>query len=362
MANLPVPEVLFLRPTNAATKNSVSLPRSTGVGSVGTSPSSPARSVREIMGELRRLGSAQDEPEIRQILKPSPEGSFAIDTSAAEPPRPHFRNAPANQTGRAAYQNGSAVDPGVGDPQVRSVIWPKAVTSLVEQNGTQWDAIHEHLQLQHKIGILGVESGCGATTIAAALALSHIERSFKSTPSIPRPLILLDGNLANPGLGSALSLSQSDRWQEWTTSTANVEQHDRDPITEAQLPGNDQIRIWPLSCGISDVSRPGQHGTSNQSRPDSVRYYLPTQALGPITQTLGRVVSRLTTSGHRVFVDLGHIEFWRQLNYVSQIARMFDRIILVLPAMPDRRCVSKLYWDLRDGGQDSFLLVENPTK
>lgn len=360
MANLPVPEVLFLRPTNAATRNSVTVPRSHGMGGVGTSPSSSGRSVREIMGELRRLGSAQDEPEIRQIHRSSPEGSIAIDTSAAESPHPHFRNAPANQTDRAAYPNGSAADPSAGDPQVRFVIWPKAVRSLVEQNSSQWDAIHTHLQVQHKIGILGLETGCGATTIAAALALSHIERSFESTPSVPHPLILLDGNLANPELGSALSLSQSDRWQEWTTSTANVEQQDRDPIVAAQLPGNDQIRIWPLSCGISDASGPGQHCTSSQSRPDSVRYYLPTQALGPITQTLGRVVSRLTTSGHRVFVDLGHIEFWRQLNYVSQIARMFDRIILVLPAKPDRRCVSKSYWDLRDAGQGSFLFVENP--
>ncbi|MDP1563632.1 MAG: hypothetical protein Q8M16_19810 [Pirellulaceae bacterium] len=360
MANLPVPEVLFLRPTNAATKNIVSLPRSNGVGSAGTTPTTPARSVREIMGELRRLGSTHNEPEVCQILKPSPEGSVAIDTFAAEPPRPHFRNAPANQPGRAANHNGSTADPSTADSQVRLVNWPKVVTSLVAQNGSQWDAIHAHLHSQQKIGILGIESGCGATTISAALALSHVERSIGSISGIHGPLNLLDGNLANPGLGSALSLSPSDRWQEWTTSTENDEKHHRDPIVEAQLPGNDQIRIWPLSCGISDATLTAQNPYSDHSRPDSVRYYLPTQALGPITQTLGRVVNRLTTSGHRVFVDLGHMEFWRRLNYVSQVTRMFDRIILVHAAKPDRRCVSKSYWDLRDGGQDSFLLVENP--
>ncbi len=377
MANLPVPEVLFLRPSDVTKSGHGTAPSSDEIGMTPASGSGSVRSVREIMTALRHTGQNNRTEKMRS------EHATSVGTFATEPPAPHFRRSPALETAtnetpdrfQAAYSLACPQVPGrdVHEPNVRQTlacpqvqtqvacpfVWPTVVQALVAQNGAQWDGIHAIIQSQQKVGVLGLEPRCGTTSLAAALALSHVEHRLNPATTLHQPLILLDGDLSNPGLATALSLSNYEKWLEWSTATLTDLQQDRVPNIATKLPGNDQIRIWPLSCGISAASQSAQINGSATTRPNSARYFLPTQALGPITQTLSRVVNHLTNCGSRVIVDLGHIEFWRQLQHLRQIAQAFDFIIVVLPTTHDRRVVSRAYWDLRESGQANCLLVEN---
>lgn len=380
MANLPVPEVLFLRPSEVArsghgsfrASDETKMPSAKGTGSM--------RSVREVMTALRQTGQSEPPSEIRF------ENAKNVGTFATEPPAPHFRRSTGLESGTSEEPDRSIVASAIACPQVTDLaaqefnvpqtlacpqvhlgqtqvacpfVWPTLVHALVAQNGSQWDGIHAKILAHQKVGVLGMEPHCGTTSLAAALALSHVERRLHPVAPLQQPLILLDGDLSNPGLATALSLSNYEKWWDWSTATSTDLQQERVPNMVTKLPGNEQIRIWPLSCGISVPSHSVQIDEPVGASPNSARYFLPTQALGPITQIMSRVVELLTNTGSRVIIDLGHIDFWRRLQHLRQVAQACDLIIFVVPTTYDRRVVSKAYWDLRDSGQANCLLLEN---
>lgn len=369
MAHLPVPEVLFLRPNPAVgTSNSNSKPSlAVDVVSQPSTASRSVRSVREIMGELRHEGQLANESEVRRILQTDAERSLAIDQHLTDSPRPHFRNSSPPIVESPSDLVQFLVEETVSPRAERStsesgrsapIVWPQIVANLVAQNPAQWSAVQAKLAETSRVGILGLERGCGTTTLSSALACSYSQRVELNHTSSLRPLVLIDGNLSRPALAEMLRLANHGSLTEWTTAVSEATLKGNVAL-DSGLPGNDLVRFWPLSCGIIHSFGNEPESTETSECLDSVRYYLPPQAVGPITQALGRVVSQLASNGNKVVVDLGPIEFWRSLKHLNSIAKMFDQMIVVVPPSPNRRQISQLYWELRDAGQSSCLLLEN---
>jgi hypothetical protein len=375
-AALPVPEVLFLRPSHASGGTATAV--SPLVQQRPTSASGPrsVRSVRDVLGELRRQEMSTAE-ETRQVLSSNAIGSISLDPAPAEPPRPHFRST-ATIDDHFLRELSSAASVRKSVDKTMELNWPAIVGSLVAHNQLQWQAIRSNLAGYGKVGIIGLEQRCGTTTFAAALVQSLAQcppdHPASYNPLSQNPLVLIDGNLERPGLGALLDLNDSEQWIEWTTVTVPESAFPESTvpgsavpsstpraslIRGAALPGNDQIRLWPLTCAISNPACKSQSTEAQATSCDATRYYLPVQAVGPITQSLTRVIRQVAREGHQVFVDLGHVHFWKSLMHLNVIAKIFDRIIVVVPPSPNRRHVSQVYWELQDAGQKSCFLVEN---
>lgn len=339
MADLQVPEVLFLRQSAKATNSAGANPFAIRAEQPITSGVSSIRSVREVMEDLRRA-----------------QRTSAVDQPVQDVQGPHFRTSLIQEE----QANSNDLSSEASSPSINGLRWPAMVLELADRYHIQFDAIFEKISGRSRIGLLGLASNCGVTTIASAMALHHRER-ISRRPLHQRPAtILIDANLAKPVLASFVNSSQANSWQEWTTISIDGLLRHSNPIANLQLPGENGLRLWPLSCGISAAGSPvATADVSFASESAAVRYFLPVQAAGPIAQTLGRVVDRLAGLGNIVLADLGHLDHWRRLQHLATVAKSFDQIILIVPATHDRRQVSKAIWELQDLGQSSCLMIEN---
>lgn len=355
MADLQVPEVLFLRPSaKAATSPSVN-PIQTRGEHRSTSGVSSTRSVREVLEDLRRAQRTNDSAEIRDEVAGGAT-SYSVDQPVQEVQGPHFRGSLI----REEQANGSAPNSNAAVPLSGGLCWPPMVLELARRHQIQFDAIFQKTASRSRIGIVGLEPHCGTTTIASAMSLHHCDRINRRPLNQRSETILIDANLAKPMIASFINSSQATSWQEWTTISIDGLIRNPNPIASLQLPGENGLRLWPLACGIYAAGAPiTTPDVTFKSESATVRYYLPVQAAGPVAQTLGRVVDHLAGLGSIVMADLGHLEHWRRLQHLTTVAKSFDQIILVLPASADRRQVSKAIWELQDVGQSSCLMIEN---
>jgi hypothetical protein len=360
MAELQVPEVLFLRPsrtTKSATAE-VSIPAESR--ELDLSTGRPVRSVREVMNELRSVARVRQFPEVSHTSAINSGRYVLIDQQSVGSHGPHFRGS----TTKESVAPSVAFDQVTREPHIPPLQWSEIVTTFVRHNRAQMAAVLEITQKNHRIGLIGLEPSCGTTTIASALAVSiQADRDGRPDQQVVNqfgPTVLIDANLAQPSLASIVSKSHSVSWTEWTTLSIEQTSQQLDRIV-ATLPGGDSLKLWPLTCGISDSSIVDSvDRVASENGDSAIRYFLPSQAAGPIAQVLGRVVERLHRGRNVVLADLGHLGFWRRLQHLSTIARLFDQLIVVIPTNSDRRTISQAIWELQELGQRSCLLLENP--
>ncbi|MBL8889426.1 MAG: hypothetical protein JNL67_05575 [Planctomycetaceae bacterium] len=356
MADLQVPEVLFLRPASPAAsrgeKNSSQAitPQTSGIRASGT------RSVRDVMEDLRRAERTSEFADVRPTMAGESNSFHVVDQPGPEVPGPHFRSSLLREEPASDMEPSGAS----AGPVLEGLRWPTKVLELSRRCQVQFDAIGKKISGRSRVGIIGLEPNCGVTTIAAAVALSCFARHNRRPANQRIETILIDANLARPAISTFVETSRATAWQEWTTISSESLRNAANPCDQLKLPGGNGMRVWPISCGICAEAAPLKAaGIGAERDSDTVRYFLPVQAAGPIAQTLSRVVDQLAASGNMVIADLGHLDHWRQLQHLATIAKAFDQIMLIVPEAPDRRQVSKAIWELQDLGQTSCLLIEN---
>lgn len=370
MSNVQIPEVLFLRPTTATPAWEASL---------AAAPPEPARatgratqSVREVIANLR------------------PESTQFGDVRR-EPAPPNFAARP----------------------------WPALIQRLATENASAWSALLARIPANSVVGCLGLHPGCGTTTVAAALALCrsedaarrernsirgrHLHRdSAASGPlgtrdtdrrpqpvswlenltqspaeptssnpsprtrwrvdpghSLATPQFLIDANIDRPALAEVLEIEADGSWPEWTTSVIAAQEPTTVATAAANLPGTPHLKIWPLTCALVPSPDAGYPSATPGRATDSIRYYLPTQAVGPILQCLTRLIDDLQRQGSGVVLDLGHLPLWQRLMWLPVLGKIIQHLVLVVPQPPNHRDVSLAYWQLQDHGLTSCMLVEN---
>lgn len=370
MSNVQIPEVLFLRPATATPDWETSL---------ADAPPEPApaigrakKSVREVIAHLR------------------PEAA----------PRGDVKREP-------------------GPPNLVDRPWPDLIQRLATENASAWSALLARIPANSVVGCLGLHPGCGTTTVSAALALSRSEDAARrernslggrhvhsdsaaigplgtrdtdrrpqpvswlenltqspaeptsSNPSprtrwrvdpghaLATPQFLVDANIDRPALATLLEIEADGSWPEWTTSVIAAQQQTTVATAAANLPGTPHLKIWPLTCALVPASDADYPSATPGRETDSIRYYLPPQAAGPILQCLTRLIDDLQRQGSGVVLDLGHLPLWQRLMWLPVLGKIIQHLILVVPQKPSHRDVSRAYWQLQDHGLTSCILVEN---
>ncbi len=367
---MQIPEVLFLRPATATPDWEVSM---------ADAPPEPARatgrarkSVREVIAHLR------------------PDAAQRGDVKRAPAP-PNFAGRP----------------------------WPTLIQRLATENASAWSALLARIPANSVVGCLGLHPGCGTTTVSAALALCRSENAARperdsldgrhrhsefaaaarpntretdrrpqpvswlenlpqspddpssSTPSprtrwrvdpghaLATPQFLIDANVDRPALATLLEIEADGSWPDWTTRVNAAMEQTAFATAAANLPGTPLLKIWPLTCALVPSPDAGYPSATPGRETDSIRYYLPTQAAGPILQCLTRLIDDLQRQGSGVVLDLGHLPLWQRLMWLPVLGKIIQHLVLVVPQQPNHRDVSRAYWQLHDHDLTSCILVEN---
>lgn len=398
MSNVQVPEVLFLRPTidPAEPACTATLPN----------VASPRRSVRDVVANLRPSHPTSADITIQTTareLRPQP--------AAGQGAAPIQRTPSLTDEPLVAAATTSATQPNrVTRP------WPQLIERLASENQVAWSALLARIPANAVVGCLGLHPHVGTTTVAATMALCRSEfavgrdalRSsgrhrphdpalhpatrrtvsqerhvaFSSTTAQPEqacepatdprmrwrvdpphslnsPQFLIDANIDRPALATRLEIEADGTWPEWTTHAIAPTQSTEFSAAELDLPGTPDLKIWPLSCALVPTTQDSRRPSAASTPTDSIRYYLPPQAAGPILQCLTNLITELQRQGSGVVLDLGHLPLWQRLMWLPTLGKLVQHLILVVPANPDPRDVSRAYWQLQDYGLTSCQLIEN---
>jgi hypothetical protein len=173
------------------------------------------------------------------------------------------------------------------------------------------------------------------------------------------PQFLIDANVDRPALATLLEIEADGTWPEWTTSVIAAQEQTAFATATANLPGTPHLKIWPLTCALVPSPDAISQSETPDRETDSIRYYLPTQAAGPILQCLTRLINDLQRQGSGIVLDLGHLPLWQRLMWLPVLGKIIDHLVLVVPQQPNHRDVSRAYWQLQDHGLTSCMLVEN---
>ena len=176
---------------------------------------------------------------------------------------------------------------------------------------------------------------------------------------VAAPQFLIDANIDRPALASLLDIDADGSWPEWTTSVIAAREQTAVAAATANLPGTPHLKIWPLTCALVPTADAEPLNSPQQSTRDSIRYYLPPQAAGPILQCLTRLIEDLQRHGSGIVLDLGQLPLWQRLMWLPVLGKIIQHLILVVPQQPNHRDVSRAYWQLQDHGLTSCILVEN---
>ncbi len=336
-------EVLFLR--KPETKAGVSQDGSHGIGTLRQ----PCSAVRDVVS---RLCSTSDDP-VQYVDLPQSGSSFS----------PHFLVEASAEAGIVTRLEGGSLrveDGSSGVKSVRSPVegvdshskseaeihWPSSVSRLCEEYRAQWRRLKSLIGSNKVVGVLGLNAGCGTTTVAATIAKMWADSPSLGNHSQVEAFYLIDGNLRNPSVSQ--TLQTTDRWP-WT---------DWKPGMVPSLPTDRRLSVWSLTCAIFDPNFDTK-AERGKDAPNSISYYLPQAASGPVVSRLFQLLDHVGRGSSGTIVDLGDCHFWTRLGFLEKLATAVDTMVLVVPCPLDQREVSLAFWNLQQAGMKSCVVLEN---
>jgi hypothetical protein len=236
--------------------------------------------------------------------------------------------------------------------------WPATIDKIISQQGEVWPALTQHVSTSHVVGIVGLTPRCGATTLAIAL----VKALLTADPTAPNPqasdcrtrrnILLVDANFANPMIAPWFQLPTDSAWNEGSHSPL-------DSSSGKTLPGPAGLQILPLTCGIRHPRQPPPSATDPDEIQNSIRYYLPENAAGPMVRKLQDVLQTQRSIHQHVVADLGTLGFWANTGLLPTLATSCQQILFVVPKNFDNRIASQQYWQLQDAGCQAIAMLEN---
>lgn len=400
---MQVPEVLFLRPTVDSTAAASAADSMLEQHDAGP----PRRSVRDVVTNLRPAGPQPADIKIEPTARSLNRGFTMTVATVAPCVTTNSADEPFLESPPVAAETRS--------PRVTRS-WPPLIERLAVENPSAWSAVLARIPANAVVGCLGLQANCGTTTVAATLALCRSEaaagrdvarRGWRHRPhepslnpgnrrtatqdvswpasgnsvqsaaaadqapdpqtrwrvdpphSLSAPQFLIDANIDRPALATRLEIEADGTWPEWTTHAVAPNHPTTLAAAATDLPATGDLKIWPLRCALVPSQPDNYSAATTDALPDSIRYYLPPQAAGPILHCLTNLISQLHGQGCGVVLDLGHLPLWQRLMWLPTLSKIVQHLVLVVPANPDAREVSRAYWQLQDYGLTSCQLIEN---